>query len=265
MDWSAKVEVGYSPFSGALKQAFRRLILYPWSDTLTRGVQVLTAKKPDPRAAPVPFLFAAPFALSVSESLITAPHRAPDLSVLATEPIFDHEGRECGMQPVVGCWLNEEETADFCSFISDVDCLIKRAKAEDPEWRFASTALNFLEKAFLSSGAEQLLWHITTIEALVGENVDAGLTRLLKTRVGRALGNTMEERRQIGKNFDELYSLRSDLVHGNATLPDREFYLSHLGQAREMARKLTLWMLHYLASVREVTKIAAACHRERVS
>ena len=126
LDWNAKVEVGYSPFSGALKQAFRRLILYPWSDNFTRGVQVLTAKKPDPWNGP--FLFSAPFVLSVSESLITAPHHTPDLSVLATEPIFDDEGRECGMRPVDACRLDEEETAEFCSFVSEMDRLIKGAR-----------------------------------------------------------------------------------------------------------------------------------------
>ncbi len=255
LDWSAKVEVGYSPFSGALKQAFRRLVLYPWSDQFTRGVQLLTAKKPDPWSGP--FLFSAPFVLSVSKSLITSPRQVPDLSVLVTEPIFDDEGRECGEAPVDACRLDEEETAEFCSFISEADRLIKRARVDAPEWRFADTALNFLEKAFLSSGAEQLLWHITTVEALLGEKVDSGLTKILRTRAGYALGGTAEKRRQIGKNFEDLYSLQSDFVHGNATLPDREFYMSHLGQAREMARKLTLWMLHYLASVGEATKDGA--------
>ena len=94
------------------------------------------------------------------------------------------------------------------------------------------------------------MWHITTIEAILGEKVDAGLTKLLKTRVGRILGKTPDDQRQIRKNFDALYSLRSDLVHGNADVSNQTIYLGQLGQAREMARALMVWMLEYLRHVR---------------
>ena len=252
LSWGANVEVKYSPFSGALKQAFRRLILYGWKDPVSGAVNLHKAKSADPWAGP--FLFNVPFSLTISDSWLVSPHRAPDLSALATQPYFDAEGRERGMEPVVGYWLSEEESVEFRAFISAIDQLIKGAKMDGPEWRFADTALNFLEKAFLSEGLERLLWHITTIEALLGENVESGLTRILKTRTGLALGRSADERKQIGKTFEELYRLRSDLVHGNASLPDRDIYLSHLGQAREMARKLMVWMLHYLASIREAAK-----------
>jgi len=251
---SAKVEVGYSPFSGALKQGFRRLILYRWKDQFTGNVQLLTTKRKSLHPWAGPFQFSIPFVLASSDSWIVAPGRAPDLSSLATEPWFDHEGNEGGTQPVVACWLSSEEAAEFCSFISEIDRTIEKANIGCPEWRFADTALNFLEKAFVSRDAERLLWHITTIEAILGEKVDSGLTKILKTRTGRVLGGTTEERKQIGKNFEELYGLRSDFVHGNATLSDRDIYLSHLGQAREMARRITVWMLHYLATIRDALK-----------
>ncbi len=252
LNWGANVEVEYSPFSGALKQAFRRLILYSWKDPFGGAVDLHKAKSTDQWTAP--FLFSIPFSLTTSDSWLVSPNRAPDLSVLATQPWVDAEGREGGMEPVVGYWLTDQESAEFCSFISQIDQVIKRAEIDCPEWCFADTAMNFFEKAFLSKGVEQLLWHITTIEALVGENVDPGLTKILKTRTGLALGRSTDESKQIGKNFEELYSLRSGLVHGNASLPDRDIYLSHLGQAREMARKLIVWMLHYLASIREAGK-----------
>jgi len=254
VDLSGKVEVGYSPFSGALKQDFRRLILYPWKDQFTGSVQLPTTKLKSLHPWAGPFQFSIPFVLASSDSWIVTPGRAPDLSSLVTEPWFDHEGNEGGTRPVVACWLSEEETAEFCSFVSQIDRTIEKATIGCPEWRFADTALNFLEKAFVSRDAEQLLWHITTIEAILGEKVDSGLTKILKARTGRVLGGTTEERKQIGKNFEELYGLRSDLVHGNATLSDRDIYLRHLGQAREMARQITVWMLHYLASIREAMK-----------
>jgi hypothetical protein len=80
--------------------------------------------------------------------------------------------------------------------------------------------------------------------------VDAGLTTLLKSRVGTILGKTNAEQKQVRKNFDGLYSLRSDLVHGNADISDKTIYLGQLSQAREMARSLTFWLLQYLAHMR---------------
>ena len=247
--WSADIEMRYSPFSGRLKQAFRRLILYRWKDPFTEHSQLLIPKRVDPWAGP--FQFCIPFTFAISDSLIEAPLRSPDLSLLAVQPVFDNTtGEEIGEEPCPGWVLSEEENHEFCSFIEQAGVLLKNAQLDRPEWRFADTALNFLEKAFLSQGAEQLLWHITTIEALLGEKTESGLTNLLKRRIALILGNSEEERKQIRKNFQELYDLRSDLVHGSATLPDRKIYHGHLGQAREIARAVTLWMLCYLSHIR---------------
>jgi hypothetical protein len=198
-----------------------------------------------------PFRFYIPFILSSSSSLIESPPYAPDLSILATEPSIDPEtGEEIGQHRWVGWEEDLDATDDFCAFRKHVDLLLTEVGLDSEDWRFADTALNFLEKAFLRGDEEQLLWHITTIEAILGEKVDAGLTKLLKTRVGRILGKTPDDQRQIRKNFDALYSLRSDLVHGNADVSNQTIYLGQLGQAREMARALMVWMLEYLRHVR---------------
>ena len=52
--------------------------------------------------------------------------------------------------------------------------------------------------------------------------------------------------------FDELYDFRSQLIHGNPELEDREIYLGHLTKARNIARHTVVWMLHYLWHVRQI-------------
>jgi hypothetical protein len=186
----------------------------------------------------------------VSDSPIERPRFSPDLSKLSWDISHDPEtGEEIGHYPWIGWRECEDATDDFVQFVTHVDKLLAEKHIKKENWRFADTALNFLEKAFLSENEEQLLWHITTIEAILGEKIDSGLTEMLAGRVSRILGRTTEEAKRIRKNFKTLYALRSDLVHGNADLSDREIYYGHLGQAREMARALTVWMLEYLKHI----------------
>jgi hypothetical protein len=116
-------------------------------------------------------------------------------------------------------------------------------------WRFVDTAFGFLLKAFTTEGLEQLLWNFTAIEVVVGQKVDGGLTKLLLNRVADILGGTAQERRDFRKRFGDLYAYRSDLVHGNADLTDKNICMGHLGEASDFARCIVLWILNYLAQV----------------
>jgi hypothetical protein len=57
-----------------------------------------------------------------------------------------------------------------------------------------------------------MLWHIFTIEALLGENVE-GLSKLIKGRLLAIWGDDI-----IVDQFDEIYNLRHNIVHGNINL-----------------------------------------------
>jgi len=71
----------------------------------------------------------------------------------------------------------------------------------------------------------------------------------LLRRVSTILGRTDSERKDLKKRFDELYEFRSDLVHGNAALAVGKMYLGHLSEARDFARCIVLWMLHFLSCI----------------
>lgn len=110
-------------------------------------------------------------------------------------------------------------------------------------------ALGFLVKAFFSEGSQQLLWHISTVEALVGEKKES-LTDLLGRRVGCVIGKTKKERATIQKRFKKLYDFRSDLVHGNRELlKENKIHFGHLREARRIARESLVWFLKCLDQI----------------
>src|SRR5207249_2672993 len=115
----------------------------------------------------------------------------------------------------------------------------------------------FLVKANFSEGLEQLLWHITAIEAMLGKKISSGLTNLLRSRISLILGNTKRERKDIATMFSRLYDFRSQLIHGNPALENRKIYLGHLNKARDIARHAAVWMLRYLHHVRQTLEGSA--------
>ena len=133
----------------------------------------------------------------------------------------------------------EERLREFSERLGDID-------QHQPQWRFALTALGFLTKAMRTRGLEQLLWHITAIEAILGQKSD-GLTSLLKRRIGAIFGGSESDMRGIRKRFSTLYEYRSDLVHGNAELDDRRIVQGHLAESRDLARGVVAWATGLLA------------------
>lgn len=103
-----------------------------------------------------------------------------------------------------------------------------------------------LIKAFFADGLEQLLWRITALEAFLGEQKQGIATSLAK-RTAAILGATEKERRKLRKQFDELYDLRCDLVHGNEFKKEAQW--QQLFQARAFARTITIWFVHYLGMI----------------
>jgi len=107
-------------------------------------------------------------------------------------------------------------------------------------------AIGYLVKAFYTVGLEELLWYITTLEALLGARSEGVLERV-SARVAAILGESANERKQIRKAFKDLYALRSNLVHGNRF--EKRAEARHLWVAREMCRQVVLWFLRFLDHV----------------
>jgi hypothetical protein len=150
--------------------------------------------------------------------------------------------------PSVAIRFDEENTNHFEEFVQQTGACLTHLTDKHSQWDFLDVALNFLGKAFFTEGIEQLLWHITTLEAIVGED-KPGLTNKLRRRVSSILGKTQNERKEIRKQLDELYKFRSNLVHGNTALRTDRIDLRHLRRARDFSRKVLLWFLRFLSDM----------------
>ena len=143
--------------------------------------------------------------------------------------------------------LDQPTAVQFASLTAGTSQVIACARRLNTRW--VDTMLGFLLKAFTSHGLEELLWHMTAIEAALGEDVDGGLTKLLGSRVALILGPTEAKRKAIRKRFGELYKMRCNLVHGNAEVGDQRVDFGHFIDARQFSRGVVLWVLRYMNHV----------------
>jgi Apea-like HEPN len=237
-----EVKIQWPRFSPVLEFPLRTLILWDWKpDTL---------RLPECRSA-LPEAwhgFSIPGVWAVSDTLLDHPASGPNFTGPELRSRFDQEGEEIGEEPWFPIHLDEEESRAFEATIKRTVQLLAAVRIKEHGWDFIEVALNYLLKAFFAHGLDQLLWHITVVEALVGENKEALLDRL-KGRVGRSLARTEDERKKLRKDFGELYDFRSKLVHGSPF--EKKAYVDHLTKARNIARRLLLWFLHFARTAQE--------------
>jgi len=278
-----RVRVRYSPFcfpvlermgydtSRRFQEALENLALYDWAGAIDKARQRRRVKRtPEnpalydsagaikdqpgdyekwPKEWHGPFLPRVPFVISSSDSLIDWPARSADLSALEKDPVQDPTTGDYFYVPRRNLTLSEDETRAFESSMQRLACLRVKLQQHSEPWRFAQTALGFLLKGFTTEGIEQLLWHITAIDAALGDKQRGGSKRLAD-RASKIFG-PQKDRDEHRQQFEQLYSYRCDLVHGNVELADKTVTRSHLSEARDFARGAVLWTLRYLNHVAE--------------
>jgi hypothetical protein len=235
-----RVAMQYTNY-GVLEPILQRLALYNWEPIYSRD--------DDDEITPWSG-FHVPFVLSVSSSLLHSPTTAPDLSALSTEPDVDsYTGEELGEVPIVLVSLNEIETDRFEAFIHRTGRSLSNIRGKHPQWEFVDIALDFVGKAFFAQPLEQLLWHITALEALLGE--ETNVTETLARRVALITGKTQREKTEIRKQVKQLYRFRSSLVHGKTNLRMSKIHQGHLRKARNFSRGVLVWFLSFLSAIQD--------------
>ena len=234
----------YRPPFPPLDSALRALVLYRWQWDLWRDQRVEDQEN---------WLgFRVPFLLERTDDLLDGPRAAPDLRVLQTSPVHDPEtGEELGDEPEVTINLNHAETAECEKAVRYFANLLSRLQIEEHDWEFVSVATGYLVKAFFTEGIEQLLWHITTLEALLGEKGE-GVVQRVANRVAVILGETEKERKTLGKEYKRLYDFRSSLVHGSRF--EDQVFTKHLREASDLARAVLAWVILCLTHFQNVSK-----------
>jgi|CXWL01.1.fsa_nt_gi hypothetical protein len=179
-----------------------------------------------------------PFLLTVSDNLLDRPSNVSPESVLDPDVDLSFSGGEIR--------FDHESARHLAKSLEKIDELLSCIDLNRKEWAFLTRGLGFLLKGYMSEGLEQLLWHMVTLEAIVGED-KPGITKRLCSRIASVFGKTPEEQKKVRKILGDLYKKRSQLVHGNEfTKPIMD---SHLTKARDLARGTVLWMIQWAADI----------------
>lgn len=172
-------------------------MLYGWERLAISDDGIATALVKGKLSLPRPTF---PGVVSISDWLFDEPRPAPVWSLKLGGP---REGPIFHLDAL-------ETTLKFEVELLTISYVFESVKHQAP---FIYAATRFMVKGFLSAGLDQLLWHITAIEALLGEN-SGNLLDTLKRRLSMILGTTEKDRKATRKEFGELYDFRSRLVHG---------------------------------------------------
>ncbi len=239
-----RVSPEYTHFPPAIERVLKRLVLFDWvgdpEDPSTYSGQNC-----------YPFGFNIPFVIRVDDNDLGRPQSAPDCSKLKTTP-WGNEGEY--EIPIVLFDLNEFRAAAFEQCIQRADECLGHLEKKDRDtnlpslnthWPFVKVAMGNVIKAFFTEELEQLLWHITALEALLGE--ERGIRKSIAKRSAAIVGTTKKERTRLKKQFEDLYDLRCDLVHGNRF--EQDIHRKQLFEARMMALRIMIWFVNYLGEI----------------
>jgi hypothetical protein len=195
-----------------------------------------------------------PHSIETHYDFLSAPQPSPSLlRLLMDTRVYDLPEGEQIEAECRAFWINldENETKHFKIFVKHLEDLFAALEPKEYGWDFLERALAYFMKASRSTGLEQLLWHIVTMEVLLGETkATVNASNQFKQRINKIFRN-----KSIKKNgkkvtpVEELYSFRNDLIHGKQFNDDDPVLVSHLTDAWDLARKTLLWFLHYLCAV----------------
>jgi len=241
-DIDNKVKFEHSMFAKPIELTVKKFSLFDWQADFGRD-----SNQEDKwwMAPQIPYVF------SVNDNLLNNPSPIYfDYRQLATEPFFDpYTNEEIGEKPDTIFHLGEE----FEKFMLQIEYIFNN----NGNINFINNALGHFIKAFFSQGIEQLLWHIFTIEALLGSK-EPGLTDRLAKRSEVIIAKEQKNNENIYTIFKKLYDYRSELVHGRSSLDKNSPNTGHLYTARDIARRIILWFLYYIShNIKDLEKLSS--------
>ncbi len=234
----------FTRFPRAIEVALRSLVLYDW-EPVHKWASFQSTSDPASESGFGWFHFGIPFWLEVNENLLVQPPIPPIVPDVEIEIVGVGEDNQELEETFCAVDMDVDNEAEFVAFVSWVEERLTQLEPLQENLPFVEIAIGFLFESFFSEGLEQLLWHITVLESLVGEN-KRGNTSSIAARLGFALETPNRRKEAIEKAFLDLYTFRCDLVHGKKGLLQQTIYLSHLREARQLARSGVVWFLRYL-------------------
>jgi hypothetical protein len=205
-----------------------------------------------------------PFSIQTHYDFLSGPQPAPFLpGLLMDTRVYDFPTGEQIEDECRAIWINldENETLRFKVFMGHLEGLFAVLKPKQYGWEFLERALTYFMKASRSTGLEQLLWHIVTMEVLLGETkATKNPNAQFKQRINKILRNkSIKKNGEKTTPIEELCKFRNDLIHGKRFNDDDPVLVSHLTAAWDLARKTLLWFLHYLCAVQVGMSLSQEC------
>jgi len=205
-------------FEPAIERGLFVLSLYPWEDH-TEADYVTWQ----------PFQF--PWVYTVKHHVFAAPQAAPDPDSLTWTTRFTQEGEDFEAPAVID--FDTRTLGDLEQNLREVWDRVESLAS--PKWdgtdAFNPLIERFFLRAFGDEDLDQLLWHVTTVDAAVGLK-EWRSTKAIERRIGTLLQDI-----ENGKAFDKYFNIRSGYVHGRQ-LHDPNLWQRDLAGARRLARRV---------------------------
>ncbi|WP_175824509.1 hypothetical protein [Burkholderia cepacia] len=205
--------------------------------------------------------FRIPWIYTLDEDLFVRPARPPSPDSLSLEPWFIHDdwGEEIELERPTYLPLDDSAKKELPRLTESAWAKLQAALATP---LFETPVVHFLVRAFLADGIDEVIAHMTAIEASLGLEGDhrrklrpkpdphPGLsaTNRVAARIGAALADA-----QAVQDYEDLFELRSAFIHGRAGLQKistPQVVLAR-GLARRVARALVSLATAHPSSSRE--------------
>lgn len=246
LDWlwtrTFNIDLHVTDFPSSVAEVLRVLALHDWQPPWAKEELDLPLAQ---RTGWSTFDF--PAIVTTTDDQLMPYYSLPSGHGIGMEPVLDNDGNEVGewpQRPI--CELDLDEIHSLDKGVQARSAELQSIAAHT-EAHFVFNAMDFLLKAFLSKGMEQLLWNVVAIEAVLGpesKNMES-ISASLRRRVAAILGGTNAQQKAISKEVNDLYGFRSLLVHGGAH--SDTVFAGHVASARRIARKVVDWALHTFA------------------
>lgn len=217
-------------FPPAVEAALFFLLLAPWE-------KWSTMQEVDWRGFRVPWIH------TVDDDLFIRPSPPPSADSLTLEPwiVQDHWGEDVELERPTTLHLDDEAASELALF---TDSAWRELEAARATGLFETPVAHFLVRAFLADGMDEVMAHMTAIEAAIGLEMDhkkwlrpkpdprkkvSSATERVAARVGAVLND-----RSSVQAYKDLFELRSTFVHGRAGL--QKVSTAQRVMARSLAR-----------------------------
>lgn len=241
-------------YPAAVEQALVALLLAQWEDWATM-LEV------DWRGFRLPWVY------TVDDDLAVQPMAPPDAEALTFEPIIYHDnyGEEIEDERPSVLPLGDGSSTQLEHAIADAWRKLEASRGCE---LFQTPIEHFLVRAYLSGGIDELLAHMTVLEAALGEEADHD--RKLRPKPERNLSATDRMARKIAgllgdqtaaDAYRALFKIRSLFVHGRAGLST--ISTEQKVMARRLSRRVVNALLDQAAAGAPSRAVVLAQHLAR--